>query len=949
VQALIAAVAAVAVLAVAGAGSARASGVDGISDQNLSLWSGNFVDDANVFDAPLYDYFPLAWVGPQGGQHIQYARFVTAPDAVAQGGTCLQNLVDWLSDATAAHLTPVIAVWNVAEGGCADDGHPSTAAYTSEITQLLGHLEALGDGDVPYIEAWNEPNDSGVTAAQAAAYWLAANTVCASDGCTAIAGDFVDDDPDQGSQGFNPGCAAGLTYDDFLAPYEDDYVTALGTARPAIWGFHPYYAVNCEQSASVTTFEAHLPTPAGQVWFTEVGAWECRLGESTPRGPTVQEQDAGYLVNTLIPQTAPAHVFYYELAPLVYTQDCKKYADSALYEAPTAPGVLQARPAAAVIFGPDGSLASTTGSSLRVTPTDATVTGTVVPGGIYDAQYWFDYGPTAAYGSQTAAVALGPGLDSQDVQASIDGLAPGGAYHYRLVVADSTGVTRMGDDEVLPAVSLSAGPASVGAGGSLGISWSGEVDPAAGDWIGLYQPGAPADAYLDWFYADSCSQTDGAGAEQSGSCSYTMPAAGGTYELRLYGAGGSAPLATSGPVTDTAPTVTLSASPAGAAVGAPITVSWSGVSAPTSQDRIDLYSTQAPPPETPVASFFTSSCSASPGGIAPATGSCAYTLPAPGGYELRLVSGAGAEPLAVSAPIAATIPVPADSAAPVISGAGAPLEGQLGDTLACSTGVWSNSPTAFAFAWQRDGAPIAGANGQTYVVGPADLGQTLACSVTASNAGGAGPPATSPGLAVAAAALAGPIAGPPPAAAMLPGSAGEPAISGAAIVGDVLTEMHTSWSGAPTAFGYQWERCDTDGGDCRAIAGATASTYTLTVADTGSTVRVEETASNAAGTAAAASSAPTAVVAALPAPAALVVSATVRPARRSATFHFHAGAAATGFRCALVRHGARGAPRYAPCAATTTFRNLRPGSYVLDVVAVDPGGGRRATYRFRIY
>ena len=104
-------------------------------------------------------------------------------------------------------------------------------------------------------------------------------------GCTAIAGDFVDNDPDQGGQSFNPGCAPGLTYNK-LASYEDQYVSALAGATPAIWGFHPYFAVNCEQSASVTTFEDNLPTPSGQVWFTEVAAWECIKGKSTARGVT---------------------------------------------------------------------------------------------------------------------------------------------------------------------------------------------------------------------------------------------------------------------------------------------------------------------------------------------------------------------------------------------------------------------------------------------------------------------------------------------------------------------------------------------------------------------------------------------------------------------------------------------------------------------------------------
>jgi hypothetical protein len=363
--ALAVALALISALAAASA-SAAAPYVDGISDQNLGLWDGNYLDTTGLFGPPFTSLFANAWVGPSGSHHLQYARFVTAPDAVAQGGACEQNLTTWFTYVTQTlHLIPVIAVWDVAEGGCADHGAPSASAYATDVQQLVTYLDGLHPGTtIPYIEAWNEPNSSGVPAATAAGYWTAANTVCATAGCTAIAGDFVDNDPDQGSPSFNPGCPAGLTYNVHLATYEQQYVTALGTARPTIWGFHPYYAVNCEQSTSVTTFESGLPSPAGQIWFTEVAAWECVNGQSTPRGVSQQNADAEYLVNTLMSPTfagAPAHVFYYEMAAPQYTLDCAKYADSELYEAATDPGPLLARPAAATIYGPDTSLAATTG------------------------------------------------------------------------------------------------------------------------------------------------------------------------------------------------------------------------------------------------------------------------------------------------------------------------------------------------------------------------------------------------------------------------------------------------------------------------------------------------------------------------------------------------------------------------------------------------------------
>jgi hypothetical protein len=88
-----------------------------------------------------------------------------------------------------------------------------------------------------------------------------------------------------------------------------------------------------------------------------------------------------------------------------------------------------------------------------------------------------------------------------------------------------------------------------------------------------------------------------------------------------------------------------------------------------------------------------------------------------------------------------------------------------------------------------------------------------------------------------------------------------PTIAGTTTQGQKLTETQGSWSNNPTGYAYQWQDCDYAGNNCQAIVtNANGQTYTLTAGDVGSTIRVQETASNASGPGTAAVSAATAVV-----------------------------------------------------------------------------------------
>ncbi|MHB8692598.1 MAG: IPT/TIG domain-containing protein [Solirubrobacteraceae bacterium] len=92
-------------------------------------------------------------------------------------------------------------------------------------------------------------------------------------------------------------------------------------------------------------------------------------------------------------------------------------------------------------------------------------------------------------------------------------------------------------------------------------------------------------------------------------------------------------------------------------------------------------------------------------------------------------------------PPPATTSAPANTSAPVISGSPLPS-----NTLSCSTGSWSGSPTKFTYQWNRDGVPIAGATSSSYLVQIADEAHTLTCVVTATGPGGVSAPAKSAGV-----------------------------------------------------------------------------------------------------------------------------------------------------------------------------------------------------------
>jgi hypothetical protein len=98
------------------------------------------------------------------------------------------------------------------------------------------------------------------------------------------------------------------------------------------------------------------------------------------------------------------------------------------------------------------------------------------------------------------------------------------------------------------------------------------------------------------------------------------------------------------------------------------------------------------------------------------------------------------------------------------------------------------------------------------------------------------------------------------ASATAPVSTSAPSVSGQPYAGSTLTAGSGGWSNGPTAFTFQWARCDAAGNGCGPISGATGHNYTPVSADVNGTLEAWVTASNDAGTTGPVNSKPTAVI-----------------------------------------------------------------------------------------
>src|SRR4051794_9969465 len=102
----------------------------------------------------------------------------------------------------------------------------------------------------------------------------------------------------------------------------------------------------------------------------------------------------------------------------------------------------------AIAAAPSAAMAKPPGVATNgvapIGPRQATAHGTVNPRG-QETTYYFEYGPTTAYGTQTPPTSAGAGNRVVKTAKELTGLEPQTSYHYRLVARNASGTANGAD------------------------------------------------------------------------------------------------------------------------------------------------------------------------------------------------------------------------------------------------------------------------------------------------------------------------------------------------------------------------------------------------------------------------------------------------------------------------------------------------------------------------
>jgi hypothetical protein len=285
---------------------------------------------------------------------------------------------------------------------------------------------------------------------------------------------------------------------------------------------------------------------------------------------------------------------------------------------------------------------------------------------------WVGVYPLGALDTAYATRIFSTGRATDRALLTLPGSLTAGTYELRLFSNNTFTKLATGNTfDVGTPPSVSVSPASVSAGGTLNVNWTGIASPTPKDWVVLVPIGSPDANWVAWRYTTGTA---------SGSMGLAIPPTVpmGSYELRLLANDTWQRLAVSN-IVRVGPTVVMS--PSTVAPGGTMTVTYSGVLTPTSKDWLALVPLNGADANW-VAWLYTSGRAAD---------SLTFTLPAnlaAGLYDLRLFANDSFDRLALSNVITVTAPGPTLATSPVAVASGGTLTATWQGIAAPSVNNW---------------------------------------------------------------------------------------------------------------------------------------------------------------------------------------------------------------------------------------------------------------------
>jgi plastocyanin len=246
-------------------------------------------------------------------------------------------------------------------------------------------------------------------------------------------------------------------------------------------GIYPYW--NPEQVAvttsggTVTFINSSASVPHGIVW------------KSTPATPSCQEGAGQVPVGT-------TKWGYSWKGDCTFTQE-GVYRYYCAYHGEAMSGAVYVNASGTIPPPPPTAI---TQAASAPSETGATLNGSVTPNG-QATEYFFKYGPTTSYGTETTPHSAGAGSTSVSVSASAVGLSPGTTYHFELVATYASGTsTVLGGDRTFRTLSPPGAPIAETGPASA-------VSDTAATLKGTVNPNGQATEYIfEWGLTDSYGQ-----------------------------------------------------------------------------------------------------------------------------------------------------------------------------------------------------------------------------------------------------------------------------------------------------------------------------------------------------------------------------------------------------------------------------------------------------------